>query len=52
MTQNQDEAVLLTVSDGWKEPAFFKEDNSRGLLKESSFTTLFPKYQKAYLKEY
>uniref|UniRef100_A0A4W5KND8 KRR-R motif-containing protein 1 n=1 Tax=Hucho hucho TaxID=62062 RepID=A0A4W5KND8_9TELE len=50
-TNQVDESQLFTVPDGWKEPAFTKDDNPKGLLEESSFATLFPKYREAYLKE-
>lgn len=35
--------------DHWKVDAFTKEDNPTGMLEESSFATLFPKYRGAWL---
>ena len=42
---------LLEVPKGWKMPKCSKEDNPRGLVQESSFATLFPKYREQYLRE-
>ncbi len=37
--------------DHWNIPKFQKEDNPGGLVEESSFATLFPKYRERYLQE-
>lgn len=49
--KNSMENDLLEVPEGWKDPGISKEDNPHGLLAESSFATLFPKYREKYLRE-
>lgn len=37
--------------DHWRVDPFSKDDNPTGLLEESSFAVLFPKYREQYLRE-
>ncbi|CAF3048507.1 unnamed protein product [Rotaria sp. Silwood2] len=50
-TNQQEEHEYTEMPPGWKEPPFSKEDNPHGLVAESSFATLFPKYREKYLQE-
>ena len=44
----KDEKVSVPV--GWKPEEFKPEHNTHGVLEESKFLTLFPKYREKYLK--
>ena len=43
----------IVVDNAWamKVPEFKASDNPHGLVEESSFATLFPKYREKYLRE-
>jgi len=43
---------LLEVPEGWQEPGpVGKEENPSGLVAETSFATIFPKYREQYIRE-
>ena len=49
MAENAEEKKL-SIPAGWKPEEFKPEHNPHGLLEESKFSTLFPKYREKYLK--
>jgi len=53
---NSPEAVneeeLLEIPEGWEEPGpLSKEENPSGMVAETSFATIFPKYRETYVRE-
>lgn len=51
-TEEVEEAPTGPVENAWamKIPEFTEKDNPTGMLEESKFATLFPKYREKYLR--
>jgi len=51
-TQEVNEEELLEVPEGWEEPGpVSKDENPNGMVAETSFATIFPKYREQYIRE-
>ena len=51
MTDTEEPEGPITNAWAMKVPDFKEEDNPHGMLEESKFATLFPKYREKYLRE-
>jgi ribosomal RNA assembly protein len=51
LDKKKHQANLLEVPKDWKPEPFTKGDNPHGMIAESTFALLFPKYRESYLRE-